>query len=163
MTLLEPLVNCSHKGKHMREQEKKPLVVDGVPEEFMKLVEKFCCVDKTPLRRQYNGYYNRSKNEIIPSILEYWRIGGITGGNCWGDEANESVSADDEPDYAGLDELLLEIAPNTTFLQYKKMLSAEQTYEYTEYEYYGNRYYYKVKYIRIKDLYDILKKFGHVK
>jgi hypothetical protein len=124
----------------------------GVPEEFMKLVQKFCCVEDKPKR----------DSGSIPAIKEYWCIGGVTGGNCWGGEANESVSAHDEPEYGGLDDLLLEIAPNITFLQYKKILSCEERYEYTDHEYYGNYTEYRVKYISINALYNILNTFGHV-
>lgn len=153
-------------AKRRGRPKKLPLhEIAGVPEEFMKLVQEFCGVVEHPRCDESRGYYYRDiekGKQSIPSIREKWCIGGMTGGDCWGGNANSFVSADSEPDYCGLDELLLEVAPSTTFLQYKKILSCEKEYEYTDHEYYGNYTEYKVKYILIKDLYDILKKFGHV-
>lgn len=86
-----------------------------------------------------------------------WRVGGLTGGSCWGDDANQPVDADPEPDMEYLDSFLEKIAPNITFLQYKKLLRETVTYDtYSDNDYYGNYSNYSVKKITFDALYDSL-------
>ena len=89
-----------------------------------------------------------------------WRIGGIGGGSCWGTENNDphyALSGDDEPDFIELDSFLEKVCPSMTFLQYKNIISrCLKSYEYTITEYYGNNSVYKVKWICLENLYNIL-------
>lgn len=68
-----------------------------------------------------------------------WVTGGQTGGNCWGDSADQAVGSDPEPELELLDQFLEEICPTLTLRQYRELVSAVVTRDsYTDYEYYGN-------------------------
>lgn len=62
--------------------------------------------------------------------------GGGTWGNCWGDSG--SISPSEPEDFDEFDELLENVCPNISFLQYKKIKSdcVELDY-YNDYDYYG--------------------------
>ena len=81
-----------------------------------------------------------------------WTVGGLTGGNCWGDEADKSITAEEEADFTQLDKFLETYYPNISFLQYKKLLPLIKTHDYTVGEYYGNYTDYRVRYIEFVDL-----------
>lgn len=98
------------------------------------------------------------KQEIDENCVVYkgWRTGGIGGGSCWGDGGHFALDGDVEPEFTALDNILSKICPNITFLQYKQIMCATQSFDETEYEYYGNSTKYKYVYISMKDLYDQL-------
>jgi len=88
-----------------------------------------------------------------------WCLGG-TWGNCWGDGGK--VSADEQPtDFTEFDDLLMEICPNITLLQYKKLYNSLVSIETKEeYDYYGGsteNAYYKCN---LKDLYNMMVEMG---
>ena len=86
-----------------------------------------------------------------------WITGGKCGGNCWGDSADEYVSSQPEPELDLLDDLLQEVAPGTTFLQYKKLLKEVVEHDArTDYEYYGNYTEYGIKRVKFDSLYESL-------
>lgn len=62
--------------------------------------------------------------------------GGGTWGNCWGDSG--SIGPSEPEDFDEFDELLENVCPNISFLQYKKIKSdcVELDY-YDDYDYYG--------------------------
>jgi hypothetical protein len=92
---------------------------------------------------------------------EEWCIGGMSGGNCWGDSPSYSVDADEEPNFDLLDDFLEAVCPQMSFKQYKKMLSELVRYsERNEYEYYGNYTKYRKKTIKYQDIYDFLVREG---
>ena len=94
----------------------------------------------------------RNENELRSDT---WCLGG-TWANCWGDGGK--VSADMQlTEFKEFDDLLIDICPNITFLQYKKLYNSLVTIE-TEYEndYYGGsteNAYYKCN---LKDLYNMM-------
>lgn len=68
-----------------------------------------------------------------------WIMGGLTGGNCWGDSANQAVEPEPEPDLPLLDELLENICPDMRVKDYKQILvEVVCRSEHSSYEYYGN-------------------------
>lgn len=74
-----------------------------------------------------------------------WTTGGMTGGNCWGDEARSmgSYDIDDEPEFNVLEEMLQEICPNITLKEYRTILDdsdVKVSRSWTDSEYYGNYY-----------------------
>ena len=84
-----------------------------------------------------------------------WCLGG-TWGNCWGNSGQ--VSADEQPtEFKEFDDLLTELCPNITLLQYKKLYKATVSIETEEeYDYYGGSVenaYYKCN---LKDLYNMM-------
>lgn len=91
-------------------------------------------------------------------IHEDWIVGGMTGGNCWGGCADQSVMAEEEPEFDYLDRILSIFCPNITFLNYKqKVLPLTKTKEYMQNEYYGNYYKKRRKIIFLDELYGVVK------
>lgn len=128
---------------------------------FLDLVKEKCCYN-TDDPYNMRDSYGKQNNEKVDCIYKDWRIGGMTGGSCWGTSADQSVSAEDESDYSGLDALFEEVCPNLTFLHYRKILALQETFEYTVSEYYGNYYEYKRAIISIRALYELLSELKYV-
>lgn len=90
-----------------------------------------------------------------------WCTGGSYG-SCWHNELSP-VTPDDQPEFDELDELLNEICPTITFLQYKKIMSnCVELEEYYESDYYGGGCTYKRYVCDIKKLYNMLQEFGYI-
>lgn len=90
-----------------------------------------------------------------------WRTGGMSGGNCWGDQPSYSVDADEVPEMTMLDEFLEEICPEITFLEYKRVMrELIESDSRTEYEYYGNHTNYGIRRVNFRKLYDRLVEVG---
>lgn len=91
-----------------------------------------------------------------------WTTGGLTGGNCWGDDANEAVEAEDEPNLDALDNFLEKICPQITFLQYRRLMKniVIRGNGETDYEYYGNYRTMGEKSFIYRELYDALVEKG---
>lgn len=89
-----------------------------------------------------------------------WCTGGSYG-SCFGDGLSP-VTPDDQPEFEALDELLIEICPNVTFLQYKKIMrecvDIEESYES---DYYGGGCMYKRYVCDMKKLYETLRSLGY--
>lgn len=83
-----------------------------------------------------------------------WRTGGITGGSCWGGEANRSVEGEEMP--AWLEEFLEMIAPETSFLKFRRLQQKCTRYTYTENEYYGNSTDYAFQVLTVSDILAVL-------
>lgn len=116
--------------------------------------------------RSDNGYeandysWMRSKSDSVKRdyIHEDWIVGGMAGGNCWGDNADRSVTAEEEPEFEYLDVILSIFCPNITFLNYKqKILPLIKTEDYQQNEYYGNYYDKRRKIIFLDELYEVVK------
>lgn len=110
---------------------------------------------------EMNDYrWMRSKSDPVKRdyIYEDWTVGGMAGGSCWGEDANRSVSAEEEPEFEYLDVILSIFCPNITFLNYKqKILPLIKTEDYTQNEYYGNYYDKRRKVIFLDELYEVVK------
>lgn len=91
--------------------------------------------------------------------FEYkWVTGGLSGGNCWGDEPRYGEEAEPEPEMTELNEFLKEICPNLPFWQYIDLMnSVVIRNEFRESEYYGNYTMYATKKVSFKKLYEELK------
>jgi hypothetical protein len=92
---------------------------------------------------------------------ERWCTGGAYG-NCWNDHLSP-VSGDDPLEFDELDDLLEKIAPNVTFLHYKKIrnrcVSTEDSYES---DYYGGGCNYMNWVCDLEELYSILEELGYI-
>lgn len=88
---------------------------------------------------------------------ESWRCGGLTGGNCWGDQADHPVESDPENQITSLDKFLEEFYPETSFLVYRKLLDKISYTEYSNYEYYGNYNIYRFKYITLEEIISVFE------
>lgn len=110
------------------------------------------------------GYYsdNKEKPEFsqkgFPAFVSNsWRTGGLTGGNCWGGNADTAVESGEEPEINELDNFLTDCYPELPFLQYKKLKNFIKYEDFTESEYYGNYTEHKMKYILFEDIINIIE------
>lgn len=114
-------------------------------------------VEKKPSWKVFADKYNLDVNEYgkIEDERNSWCLGG-TWANCWG--GSGTISAETQPTtYERFDNLLTEICPNISFLQYKKLYNncvSIDTYNHSDY--YGgstdNAYFV----CDIKELYNLL-------
>lgn len=123
------------------------------------LLTKNFTIDGVFMADKIDKRIEKSLDEIY--LCNEWCSGGISGGSCWDDGKEDNHYAtrgESEPEFTSLDNILNEICPNITYLQYKKLI-AEVIKEdgYTECEYYGNSTNHSYKTILIKDLYEALK------
>ncbi len=128
-------------------------------EDLLKFAEKNCNVKNNPVsvsRYRYSRTNDIMPSEETPSIYIEWKIGGMSGGSCWGTEATP-CGGEEKPDFKDLDAILEHFTPKITFLQYKKLDKLIKETEYNVTEYYGNYSDYKRNYIIIKELYETLK------
>jgi len=90
-----------------------------------------------------------------------WTTGGLTGGNCWGGSANEPVEAEPEPELTVLDDILLDVFPSLTFMQFRVLMREDivKVTTGTDSEYYGNYYRYSKKELDVDALYRALSGF----
>lgn len=66
---------------------------------------------------------------------ESWSLGG-EGGNCWGKKW--SISSEEQKEFVELDDFLIKVAPDISFLQYKKIFNhCVDKVEWHEYDYYS--------------------------
>lgn len=105
------------------------------------------------------GSYDNEQESEQELRSDTWCLGG-TWGNCWGDSGH--VGADKQPtDFKEFDDLLMEVCPNITFLQYKKLYNSLVSIETKrENDYYGGsteNAYYKCN---LKDLYNMMSEMG---
>lgn len=119
------------------------------------------------LRKQVLGYTHwnpeymhgsRVPEKLVSEGVEVkWVIGGVTGGSCWSSSHLEPRSAEDEPEFEELDNILEVICPKISLLQYKKLCQEViKTEEDSSRGYYGNCTKYKIKSVNFKVLYDAL-------
>lgn len=89
-------------------------------------------------------------------IEKTWDKGGMSGGNCWGDEPHPYLG-EEEPEFTALDSILESVCPNISFLTYKKLGSIIEETEKSHREYYGNFSTTGIKRIKAINLYNFLK------
>lgn len=144
-----------------RKSKKQEPIVDSEFSEFLKKIESCGCTVHNELPEGYNNW-GKQPNPIKGYYLlsDQWTTGGMSGGNCWGDEATPIYYADEEKELSDLDRLLQAIAPNITYLNYREIAKLIDEHRWSQSEYYGNHYDYAIKYVNLKDLYAIFKKLG---
>lgn len=99
---------------------------------------------------------NRSGDYVVEDALvsPLWRVGGMGGGNCWGDTPDEPVSCDPKPRW--LEAVMEELCPDITYLKFRRLEDACHRHMITEYGYYGNYDEYLFEILRLSDLLEIL-------
>jgi hypothetical protein len=92
-----------------------------------------------------------------------WVSGGLTGGSCWDDgsgpDPHRPVSANQESEDVEkyLEEILGELCPSLTFLQYKRLTrDLVERGQTGQSEYYGNYTEYSSKWVPLQKIYDRL-------
>lgn len=118
-------------------------------EEFLNVLGGMAKTD----RRDYRGALKPSQPALV---LEY-ETGGASGGNCYGDDARTYVVST-VPNFDELDEALLKVCPNASFLQVKRLYATviEDGTSWTSNDYYGNYTDYSTKIVEVRKLYDAL-------
>lgn len=83
-----------------------------------------------------------------------WTTGG-TWGNCWGDKGE--IDPEGQPEFEEFDKLVERVAPNISFMKYKRLYNECVSVEtYNEYDYYGGCCH-KAYYIcDLRKLYDMM-------
>jgi hypothetical protein len=94
-----------------------------------------------------------------PVVYMRWETGGMSGGNCWGDEAHYYESDDPKPKFKILDILFKKFKPEISYLQFREIEELIHTNHETQYEYYGNSENYEVQYILLSELLKKLESF----
>ena len=104
--------------------------------------------------------FEEAVNRVAPEAGEEvkWTIGGMDGGNCWGDSADQAIGAEDEPEDEDLEMILFDAMPDLTFLEFRKLNRADiyERDKKTQNEYYGNYTIYATRRLKLKELYDAL-------
>jgi hypothetical protein len=134
--------NCLFNDKYRRELSSEATIRNAIYE--LPNVEKYN-TKFSNIKVEYHDIVKKSVYDacIAPYgwtnngklISDTWSGGG-TWGDCWGNEGR--IDSDIIPEFIKFDELIEQICPNITFIQYKKLHNAcvEQKYRY-EYDYYG--------------------------
>ena len=91
-------------------------------------------------------------------IWVQFETGGTSGGSCWDDSDPQDYHCDGEmPEFIGFYKLLELTVPTLGFLQVKLMEhDLIHSFDYTNYEYYGNCTNYDIKYAKLSDIYNWL-------
>ncbi len=84
-----------------------------------------------------------------------WVVGGQSGGHCGGGDLYR-LGTEPEPDWVGLDEILERLAPNISFIQFRRLLNESLVENYTSDGYYGNYTDYSYRWLSVRKLYDYL-------
>jgi hypothetical protein len=95
----------------------------------------------------------------IKELVVYGRYetGGITGGSCWGTERHYYTEDAPKDRMKVLDLVLKELKPNITFLEYREISELiHDNSERDEGDYYGNCKDWKIEYIILSELYNLL-------
>lgn len=90
-------------------------------------------------------------------VSDSWVTGGVTGGNCWGGEANELKDGEKPPEDWALDTFLREYYPEVSYLKYKSLEAKVVQEEFTEREYYGNYTHFAFYTISFDDIIAVLE------
>ena len=127
-------------------------------EELIKAINEKCPYDQGIFFQPF-GIPDGIETHVVYSRVE---TGGTSGGNCWNDDEARPYVADEaeEEPMKVLDILLEEIAPKITYLQYKKIQKLIHSNEHTEWQYYGNSTDYKIEYILLPELENLLAQFA---
>ena len=98
-------------------------------------------------------------------IYVFQETGGVSGGSCW-DESDPQPYFNHEamPEFINFYKLLELTVPTLGFLQVKIMEhELIHSFDYTDYEYYGNCTEYSIKYAKLSDIYNWLVEKGFLK
>ncbi len=107
--------------------------------------------------REAYGVPNDMKEE---AVYIRWSMGGASGGNCWGDDA-EYFEGDEKPDFVVLEKALMKIVPTLSFLHFKEIERNITSSSKSDYEYYGNYQDWEINFIPLSTIYKVLEKLGY--
>lgn len=111
-------------------------------------------------KENYEDSYHKDSSKTETDFAEEsWEVGGQSGGSCWddGDSSYYSIPGEPEPDKYLLDSILELVKPGISFLTYRKIRENVISYsEYSQNDYYGNYTDYRIRYIDLSKLYDMI-------
>ena len=131
---------------------------------FLEIVCEHCSVYRKsdgPYRDRYEwvSHKNQDRPTSDDYLYQQWHMGGMTGGGYDGSFTNRYQSSGEiVGDLEDIDKILEAVAPNTSFIQYKRIVAdVIKTGDFCRGGYYGDTSEYVYKACRIRDLYDALK------
>ncbi len=113
----------------------------------------------------YGWYEFLDENDSLSNIKEYAKVtfetGGYSGGNCYGDEAEEYTVEEQRLSLDNfLNAVVLHQSPNVPYSVFtKEILKLVKTSCHTDGGYYGNYVEYETHHISLEDFYNFLKKY----
>jgi hypothetical protein len=126
--------------------------------------------DKNEYAMVVNASVNRERNDSIEEALGRsgivgvaWQTGGASGGNCYGGEAEAyTVEEPNIREFYLLDDIFSDLFPDLKYMEYRKIMQMTPIHHKTtgNYEYYGNRTDYYVKYIKVDELLNAFDELG---
>ena len=102
----------------------------------------------------------------VPALADYtpvafhtcYETGGMSGGNCWGDEPREYSVTPERPDAFDCLEAFLEMHfPDLTLVAFRKLRGKMTNDQCTHVEYYGNTTDYAIRCLWLEDLWAVLE------
>jgi len=125
--------------------------------------EKIKLINSDPKIDSWNeGIFKEPQNVPITEkdylIYQRWNSGGVAGGSCWDEgEGHNYEYSHPDPKFTILEIVLDELCPDITLKNYNEVLKLIKENETTNWEYYGNYDNYQIRYIRLKDLENLIK------
>jgi hypothetical protein len=120
-------------------------------------------MNKKEFIEKYGKSLEADYHKLKDVIYVKYETGGVNGGSCWENSNPTSYSVGKvDDDFTDLVNCLEEVAPQVTMLQFRKIEKLISYVEDTYYEYYGNCVYYRIDYIKLGELWDILEDMGYV-
>lgn len=97
-------------------------------------------------------------------IVQYWTIGGMSGGGYDGRKASKFVGEGKPDSFPDMIKVLAKITPQLSFIQYEllKTSGVFKEGEEIDYEYYGNYTEYGYRLVVLRELYDKLVEMGAI-
>ena len=127
-------------------------------DDFLEIVKKHTMICPESC---FDSYCDKDPTNIC--FFEKEDVGGVSGGSCWESSDPEPYTRQEGYEEAKrcfeekFDEILMDLCPNISFLQYKNIYNkCVKSTTTTSYEYYGNSTVYYILYCTVKNLYDIL-------
>jgi hypothetical protein len=83
-----------------------------------------------------------------------WRTGGVTGGSCWGGVADQPMDGEEMP--AWLEDFVERLAPEISFLKFRKLQQRCTSHNYSSSDYYANCTHYTFQVLKVSDILEVL-------
>jgi hypothetical protein len=114
--------------------------------------------DGKPLPSDRGPYRSAgARAEAFDGLLVQWETGGMSGGNCWEDSDPQPYRTDARPvALTALDAVLEEIAPELTYVAWRRLATLVLEGDYEDRGYYGNRTDYRYRAIPLEGLHRFL-------
>lgn len=159
---------CLHNDKGRRDKSSEITIKNAVLEkpdlEYLEsrfdanFKVKYHDVIKANTFMKISNKYSRGRNYYESNS---WSRGGTYG--TWCDEELGIISPEPQPEFTAFDDILMEICPNITFLQYKKLYNeCVKIDEFSEHDYYGGTEYMAKYVLDMKKLVNMLIEMGLV-